>query len=567
MDKRVVKYKTFNLCGLKCKFKQKKYYDYKTIHYLLAMLKAYGLKYAIGSPGTQNANFNYILQESGSIKFYSVVDERSAGYIANGIYNETNEPVIITCTGSSASRNYLPAMTEAFYRKVPIIAITFYDYDSTIFSVKPQFVDRSTTQNDVKYLSVELPRILDDNDKKRCLTYLNAALSTAFYKHLPVHINCPSSFDFDIEKIKNLPEDIWKNDYFTENFDSLKDIIATKKTAIYIGSHKKFTEDEQKIISNFAESNSIPIFCDHMAHYKGKNRIMSAQAIGMKNLKNRPEIVIDIGEVSGEFYALNLLSNTEIWRISQDGKFTYRFNFPVAKFFDCKEKYFFKLLTNNSGTNSGYYNSVKSEIEKITEPDLPLCNSFIVQNLAKYIPKGSSLHHSVSNTKRNMNFHEFDDSIDITCNIGVCGIDGSVSTMVGQSLAAKNKKVFGIVGDLAFFYDMNALGQRDITNNLRILLINNFRGEEFRLNPILEDNIGEKSDILISAQGHNKGGVKGWAESCGFHYLNANTKEMFVNNIKQFCLAEFDKPVIFEVFTNDKDEKNGLKLMQTFNKL
>ncbi len=268
-------YREVQFCGIKCKIKSDlaPNQTYNTQHYLLAMLKAYGLKHAVCSPGAQNATFNFMLQSS-NIKSFSVIDERSAAYVANGICNETNEPVIITCTGSSASRNYVSAMSEAYRRKVPLIALTFFDYESTPYSARPQFVDRSVTQNDIKYVSVELPRIFDETGKRRCLTYLNAALSTAFYKHLPVHINCPSFFDFDVEKIKNLPKDIWKNDYCSEDFEHLKDVVSVKKTAIYIGSHKKFTDKEQETLSNFAVSNSIPVFCDHMAHYKGKNRIM-----------------------------------------------------------------------------------------------------------------------------------------------------------------------------------------------------------------------------------------------------------------------------------------------------
>lgn len=556
-------YKNVRFLGIKYKIKNKTK-NYNTLHYLLAMLKEYGLGYAVCCPGAQNANFNYMLQITSSVKVFSVIDERSSGYVANGIFNETNEPVVITCTGASASRNFVSAMTEAYYRKVPLIAITFFDYESTPYSMKPQFVDRSVIQNDIKYVSVELPRILDDSDKARCLTYLNVALSTAFYKHLPVHINCPSSFDF--EKIKVLPSDIWKNDYYSDDLEYLKDIISTGKVAVFIGSHRKFTKEEQDALSNFVQTNSIPVFCDHMAHYGGENKIMVAQAMGMIKLKNKPEIIIDIGDVSGEYYAIPLFQNAQIWRISENGDFTYRFNFPVSKFFDCKEKYFFKTLTNKRENDKRYYDEVKSEIDKIIRPDLPLCNSLIVQNLAKYIPHGSSLHHAVSNTKRNMNFQEFDESIEISCNVGVCGTDGPVSTMVGQSLVAKDKKVFGIVGDLAFFYDMNALGQRDISNNLRIILINNNRGIEFRLNPRLEDVIGEDIDYLIAAQGHNKGSARGWVEACGFHYLAADSKEAFEAQIEGFCNNYFDKPVFFEVFTNDECEKQGLKLMQTYNR-
>ena len=561
-----VKRKVVRVMGVKFKMKDKSFANFTTLQYLLAMLKKYGIYNAVVSPGTQNANFNYMLQEDKDMNVFSVVDERSAAYMAIGLNNELNSPVIITCTSASASRNYMSALSEAYYKKIPIVAITFFDYVNTKYSVAPQYVDRSVSQNDIKYIDVELPRILDENDKKKCLTLLNVALSSAKHKNLPVHINCPSGLDFSDEKTKILPDDIWASEYYSINFDNLKSELKDKNIAIYIGSHRKFTDSQLSALSEFAKSYNAPVFCDHVGHYKGANRVMVAQAFGMIKLKNKPDLVIDIGDVSGEYYANTLLSNTKIWRISEDGQFKFRFNFPVDKFFDCREEYFFSLLKNDTPNSTGYYQLVKEEVDKIVVPELPLCNSLIVQNLAKNIPNNSSLHHSVSNTKRNMNFCEFDDSVEVNCNVGVCGIDGPVSTMVGQSLASKDRKVFGILGDLAFFYDMNAIGQRNISNNLRIILINNGRGEEFRLNPRLEKQIGEKTDFLIAAQGHNKGGVKGWATSCGFEYMTASTKEEFLNQIGKFCNDECDKPVIFEIFTNDEDEKKGLHLMQNYNK-
>ena len=187
--------------------------------------------------------------------------------------------------------------------------------------------------------------------------------------------------------------------------------------------------------------------------------------------------------------------------------------------------------------------------------------------MSEYIPNGSSLHLAILNSLRSMNFYELDDSINTSCNVGGFGIDGPVSTIVGQSLCNPDKKYFAIIGDLAFFYDMNILGQRDIKNNLRLLVVNNNGGFEFRVKDgAIEKNMHEDAGKLISATNHNKGGVKGWAESCDFEYICANNKEDFLAKIQSFCKEDSIKPVIFEVFVDVKDEQEGLSLIQNYNR-
>jgi len=132
----------------------------------------------------------------------------------------------------------------------------------------------------------------------------------------------------------------------------------------------------------------------------------------------------------------------------------------------------------------------------------------------------------------------------------------------------KNKLYFGQVGDLAFFYDMNALGIRHIGNNIRLLLVNNGRGVEFRVNPSIEKPFGNELDEFIAAGGHY-GSAKAWAQSMDFEYLTAASKEEFLREIDVFCspdIGRFDKPVLFEVFTTVKDEQNGLSLIHDANK-
>ena len=571
-------HKVINILGIKVKLKNNKKktryasnkkikstYAYTTTHYVISMLKAYGIKNIVMSPGTQNAGFNMIVQNDTFFKCFSVVDERSAAYIATGIAYETGEPVVITCTGATASRNYISALTEAFYRKLPIIALTFFNYNSNQYIVAPQYVNRQISQCDIKAIDVELPRIFDSADKSRCLTFLNAALSTAKYKNEPVHINCPSILDFKIiDELCSLPVDIWKTEIFYNDFKHLKKYLKNKRIAIFIGSHHKFNIETQDAISDFAKSYCAPVFCDHTSHYFGENKILISQAAISINAEFKPEIVIDIGGICGNYSHFGLISKSEIWRVNEDLVFKNRDAYPVKYSFMCSEQFFFKTMNETNIIQDSYYNKIKKNLIPIKLPDeFPLSMPLAAHNLSKFLPKNCSLHVAILNSLRGVNYFDFDKTIDINCNVGGFGIDGPVSTLVGQSLANPDKKCFGLIGDLAFFYDMNAIGNRDIKNNLRILVINNSLGEEMYIGPISNTpSLLPKTLPYVCAQGHYTNGAKGWSESCGFEYFSANSKDEFLNLINDFCNKDFEKPVLFEVFTDKDNESNALKMIR-----
>lgn len=538
---------------------------FEIIHYLIAMLKKYEISTIVASPGTQNARFNSLVQNDNYFKCISVIDERSAAYTASGLAYELNKPVVITCTGATASRNYMSAMTEAYYRKIPVIALTFLDCQGNRYNLAPQFLDRSVSPNDVKYASVELPEIHSQDDIKNAIAMINAVLLKAVYKKMPVHINCPTTLKINANS-EPLPEDVWRSEYYTDNFTDLKNILRTKNAAIFIGAHNKFDKETENIISEFVKSYNMPVFCDTTSNYKGENRIPMSPVSCMIRLKKKPEIMIDIGGITGEYSSYVLFAHSENWRIAPDGDFKFRSSRPVSKMFDCTEKYFFSQLINDSETKNEYFSYVKEMYDNIQIPNLPLSNILISQNLAKYIPDNSVLHVAILNSLRSMNFFDLKNTVTSSCNVGGFGIDGPVSTLFGQALANPNKKCFGLIGDLAFFYDMNVLGNRHIPTNMRIILVNNSRGEEFRLNPIIDTPMGDNADTLIAAGGHNIGSAKGWAESCGFEYIFSDNKEDFLSKISDFCNNDTDKPILFEIKVTDKDEKNALNLMKNYNR-
>ena len=127
---------------------------------------------------------------------------------------------------------------------------------------------------------------------------------------------------------------------------------------------------------------------------------------------------------------------------------------------------------------------------------------------------------------------------------------------------------FGVFGDLAFFYDMNVLGNHYLGRNLRILLVNNAVGSEFKLYLHPASRFGKEANKFVAAGGHygNKSPqlVKHYAEDLGFEYLTAHNKEEFLSVCKDFLAPEIsDHPILLEVFTDELNESNALKMMNS----
>jgi len=136
----------------------KHYSSDKNAQILVVLLKAHGIRKIVASPGTTNMALVGSCQYDPWFEVYSCVDERSAAYMACGLADESGEPVVITCTGASASRNYLPGLTEAYYRKLPVLAVTFFVGYYGIGNLVPQVIDRSVWPKDTFKYKVELPQ-------------------------------------------------------------------------------------------------------------------------------------------------------------------------------------------------------------------------------------------------------------------------------------------------------------------------------------------------------------------------------------------------------------------------
>ena len=278
------------------------------------------------------------------------------------------------------------------------------------------------------------------------------------------------------------------------------------------------------------------------------------------------DLLIHIGQVSGAYMSLN---PKEVWRINPDG--TVRDTFRKLRYvFQMTEEEFFSRYVIYGGgvhNSTGYYSDWHNDYNYVRGilPELPFSNAWIAQNTINSLPENSILHLGILNSLRSWNFFELPDkNISAYCNTGGFGIDGCLSSLVGASLVSPEKLCFGVIGDLAFYYDINALGSRHIGKNIRLIVINNGRGQEFRIYEGLSGGtFGEDADPFIAASGHFAGQdrefLKHYAEDLGFEYLSASSKEEYLANLGRFTTPEIlDKSIFFEVFTDTKDESDAL---------
>lgn len=542
------------------------YTNERNVQIVISLLKGNGIRKVIASPGTTNQTFVRSIQQDPWFEIYSAVDERSAAYMACGMAAEANEPIVISCTGATASRNYLPGLTEAYYRKLPVLALTSMLSEYAIGHLHPQVIDRRQLPNDVVCMSVTLPYIHTAEDECACVVRGNAAM-LALKRHGggPVHINLGTrcSMDFSVKELP--PVRIIRRITANNEFPSL----PHGNIAIFIGAHSVWEDGAITAIESFCRQYGAAVFCDQTSNYDGDYKIMYplyARKIDLLHESKGPDLLIHIGEVSSVH---DKIKAQQVWRISEDGeirdtfdKLTYVFEMPERRFFE-----HYAESSEKPRAEATYYSECKhiydALYQSFHEDDVPFSNIWMAHRLAPLIPSGCALHFGILSSLRAWSFFNVAKHINTSSNVGGFGIDGGISTLLGASLCNKDKLYFGIFGDLAFFYDVNSLGNRHVGNNVRILLVNNGKGAEFRMRTNSAYHYGDKADAYIAAAGHfghqSRLLVRQYAENLGFEYMCADSKESFIQNQDRFLTTQpLEKSIIFEVFTTSDDECTAL---------
>ena len=547
----------------------KNYSDEINVQMLIALLKAHNIKDIIVNPGATNVSFVASCQQDPYFNLYSCVDERSAAYMACGMAVETGNPVVLTCTGATASRNYLSALTEAYYRKIPVLAVTSSRPSGWIGHDIQQVTDRRNPPPDTVLLSTQIPVIHDEDEKWAYGIRINEALlELRHHGGGPVHINLETTYSSDFS-VKQLPE--VHPVYRTCLEDSFPE-MPVGKIGIVVGAHKVWSPQLTAAVEAFCKKFNAVVLCDQTSNYRGAYRVLSTMVCSQRGEESGLrdfDLLIHIGDITGATFSFK---PKKVWRVCEDGKLKDLFR-RLERVFEMTELQFFRYYSEKLEKTEACNNQLmkwRNETDRLYRllPELPFSNMWIAQQVLPALPQRACLHLGIYNTLRSWDFFESPETVTCFCNTGGFGIDGNVSTLLGAALTDPDRLFFGVVGDLSFFYDMNALGNRHMPPNFRLIVVNNGKGVEFRQHINRAAQFGEDTDSYIAAAGHfgnqSRKLLKHYAEDLGFEYHSASDKTEFKMIMSRFLSNQYqEKPMVLEAFVNAENEDKALLLATT----
>ena len=527
----------------------------------------YHIDTVVVSPGSRNAPLTIGFSNHPSINTLSIVDERCAAFFALGIAQQTKKPVAIVCTSGSAVLNYYPAIAEAFYSKLPLVVISADRPKHLIDIGDGQTIRQENVfQNHILFSA----NLIEDASKNEYnINLVSEALQIAIHKKGPIHINVP--FDEPLyEVVDKLQEFKFENVIASETKQSFK---ITKFSKIWNSSTQKMiliganspNEVLQNLMNQFTEDDSVIVLTETTSNIGLEKVINSIDKLifpiseeEFEDLK--PEVLVTFGGmiVSKKVKQfLRKFSPKHHWHIDEQRAMnTYR---CLSEFIKEKPSVFLTELISESTIVRSEFQSKWLQLKKyragkhqeylsgIAHSDLK-----VFEQVLESIPNNSQLQLGNSSVVRYAQLFDVNKTLNVFCNRGTSGIDGSTSTAIGAAFAAKNQTVF-ITGDLSFFYDSNALWNTYIPPNFRIIIVNNDGGGIFRFIP------GPKSTNALSyfETPHQLSAE----HLCKMYQLEYNSVATSID--LKIALEDFyqdsTKPKVLEVFTDKLVNEKVLK--------
>lgn len=553
---------------------------------LARALEAYGATDIFSSPGSRDAPLIIALTRSAGLKVNPVVDERSAAFIALGHAAISRHPAVIVCTSGSALLNYAPAVAEAYYRKVPLIVVSADRPAHWIGQDDSQTLPQPGALANIVKKSYSLKGEID-NDRERWTVNrtLNEALQTALTgRPGPVHIN----ISFDEPLTSGTVTAVNPEEESGTSFRKIELLMSPRKLA---------TDDAKRLAAEASGKNVLIVggFCQPSAEMNrafaklvtltGVTVVADALAnLNVSGILSRPDLFIDselLGSPSSRPTLLitfgggllskklkEYLRKTDIkehWHIGSNESLIDSY-FSLTRRIEIGEADFFPRFANameyavrgRNRRNSGeecmtefkalWHEASFLAEEKGKEMEAEsgkggLTGRQAVHTVLSSLPEGWNLQLSNGLTPRlamtgdACRFHRRD------CNRGVSGIDGSVSTALGASLAYKGITLL-LTGDMSFQYDLAALSSTLISPKLKIVVINNGGGEIFRKIA----STGALPELERYFVCELRLPIRQLAAAYGLAYFTASTKEELESALVGFA-EESARPALLEIQT------------------
>jgi 2-succinyl-5-enolpyruvyl-6-hydroxy-3-cyclohexene-1-carboxylate synthase len=541
---------------------------------MVALCKSHNIKHIVISPGSRNAPLTIGFTHDDYFNCYSIVDERCAAFFALGIAQQLKESVAVVCTSGSALLNYYPAISEAFYSRIPLVVLSADRPEHLVDIGDGQTVKQKNVYGNHVLYSTDLKldlrgndgadkNVLQDKIQEDNTSEINLALSIAKEESGPIHINIP--FDEPLyDMVDALTLDIKAYKYSKSDV-----VISNEEINTYVNQWESATRKlilvgvnppniiAQRWIETLAKDDSVILFTETTSNLHGASFFPGIDKIiaplnETELLKLQPEILLTFGGVvvSKKIKAfLRQHKPMHHWHVDEH---------TANDTFFCLEKHlkvtpndffseFIPKLTNKITSDyKAYWTDVKlrrRDRHKLYLGTIPFGDFTVFNMLLNALPSNSQLQVGNSSAIRYTQLFQMPTDVNVFCNRGTSGIDGSTSTAIGAAVASPQRTTF-ITGDLSFFYDSNALWNNYIPNTFRIIVINNGGGGIFRILP------GHKNTENFDTYFETKHQLTAnhLCDMYGFDYSTATNEVDLKNELTTFYNIS-EQPKLLEIFT------------------
>lgn len=553
----------------------KKYSKKLNVQLIAEIFSAFDIQHIVLSPGSRNGALATHFSHHPKFKTYSIVDERSAGFVALGMAQQLRKPVVVCCTSGSALTNYYPAVAEAFYQNIPLIVLSADRPENLIDqfdgqTIRQKHIFESHIYNDLQLSENESISQITEN-----LSLIKNLIYDCLSKSGPVHINMPFSeplyefqktIDIHFEKFEiRKPEKCEINvETFSERWNS------AQKKLVLIGLHYP-NRRLNELLTKLAGDDSVVVLTEttsnlHSERFFNKidSVIFSLSDDVLERLK--PEILLTIGQNVVSKKVKHFLRDhkpEQHWHLDpywQPDTFQCLTDKIDSKPVDFLEKFVVGIFEQNSHYYHDWHSirRKKEELQKSFSENIHFSDFKVFEELIKTIPLNVNLHYSNSSAIRYAQLFDHRADTNVFCNRGTSGIEGSTSTAIGSGMTTDKQTVL-VTGDIAFFYDSNGLWNNYIPKNLRIIIINNGGGNIFKIIPGPE-NSGVLETVFETAHQLNASSL---SAMFGFEYDCAEDFESFKTILNDFY-NDSEKPRVLEVNTtkikNEEVMRNYFKI-------
>jgi 2-succinyl-5-enolpyruvyl-6-hydroxy-3-cyclohexene-1-carboxylate synthase len=543
---------------------------------IAGICRMHGVENAVLCPGSRCAPLTLAFSRTEGINSRTIVDERSAGFIALGIAETTGKPVVLICTSGSAALNFAPAISEAYYRNIPLLVFTADRPERLLHQQDGQTLNqREVFRNFIRasyFLSGDITNPLQ-------LRYLQRAVNEAMLRTYsgirgPVHVNL--TFEEPLYRLADessgVPYIQFCSDIFTFEQELRRVARDTGRWLLLVGSKSKNPQDS-RILESLSEI--LPVASEAIGNAGTGKTIPNANEVitfaagkGLDLLK--PDVLIGIGKgVVSKKLKQFLRNKPPHFHFHVDegetlidtfGCLTHQVRLPDGHALKSMEEVLGGIKKDVSEEYLKNWKSFSEQVilrtREITER-LPYSDITAMQAVCRRIPGKADMHVGNSMAVRYVNLfgYELPAESKIFCNRGTSGIDGSLSTAVGNCIGT-GRSLWAVLGDLSFHYDQNGLWNDCTPDNFKVIILNNSGGGIFRLidGPASVPEITERFEVRTQSS------AKWKAEEMGYAYFGASDMEELHTALSRF--VNHSGKAILEIFTDPITDEEAFKSFQ-----